>query len=422
MIACQRGNAYCTNLLLQAKAEVNLQDHKGRTALMIACAKGCYDIVKQLLIGGADIDLKDNTGKSAWTMSTTKEISTLLVQYHPRAVVLSSKLIDENSLELSGESDETSTEEVLNGSNIADQCALIAASEVGDEDRIELLLSEGAQINSKDSKGRTALISASGNGRATATNLLLEKGAHIDSQDDEGYSALMTACQNGHVQSTSHLLDADADTLLKNSEGKTAFDLAIGNSNAELLPLFTKLRSKPSYPGILFLEGTKRETVTTKKKIIDLEEVGISLSIPEDALPSTDPPLQLKIQPCFSGSFDVPEDIELVSPAYIVHPSRKVAFQKKVLVKIWHHVNLETEEDCEDMVFLSASISPEYRGGSPAYTFREIRGAKGSFRPGEEQPVGKIALKHFCTLVVGKKRRREEDKPENELQPKRSKG
>ena len=36
------------------------------------------------------------------------------------------------------------------------------------------------------------------------------------------------------------------------------------------------------------------------------------------------------------------------------------------------------------------------------YTFREIRGAKGSFRPGEEQPAGQIALKHFCILSLGK--------------------
>ena len=92
----------------------------------------------------------------------------------------------------------------------------------------------------------------------------------------------------------------------------------------------------------------------------------------------------------------MPDNVQQVSPAYIVSPSRKVAFQKEVLVKIWHHANLETEEDCEDMVFLSASTSPQYRGD----TFREIRGAKGSFRPGEEQPARQIALKHQLLNVT----------------------
>ena len=119
------------------------------------------------------------------------------------------------------------------------------------------------------------------------------------------------------------------------------------------------------------------------------------------------------MQPCFSGSFVVPQDVELVGPAYIVSPSRKVAFQKEVLVKIWHHANLETEEDCEDMVFLSASTRPQFRGDTPVYIFKKMR-VRGSFRPGEEQPVGQIALKHFCTLAVGKKRKREDDEPESQ--------
>ena len=299
--------------------------------------------------------------------------------------------------------------------------AFLYASDSGAEECIVFLLYVGAGVDVKDSRGRTALISACGDGHTTVIDLLLEKGAHIDSQDDEGYSALMTACQNGHVETTSHLLDRDADTFLKNSEGKTAFDLALESSDAGLLPLFTKLRRKTSYPGILFLEGTKRETISTDKKTIDLEEVGISLSIPENALPSTDPPLQLEVQPCFSGPFDVPQDVDLVSPAYVVSPSRKMAFQKEVLVKIWHHANLESEEDCEDMMFLSASTSPQYRGDTPVYIFKKMR-VKGSFRPGEKQPVGQIALKHFCMLAVGKKCKHEDDEQESqEAEPKRSK-
>ena len=229
----------------------------------------------------------------------------------------------------------------------------------------------------------------------------------------------MAACQNGHVKTTSRLLDEDADTLLRNSEGKTAFDLAVGNSHTKLLPLFTKLRSKPSYPGISFLDGAKRENVTMKEKTIDLKDVGLSLSIPKDVLPSTDPPLQLEIQPCFSGPFSIPQDIELVSPPYIVNPSRKVNFQKEVLVTIWHHANLETANDCEDMVFLSASTSPQYKEGNPVYTFREIRKVKGSFRPSEKQPVGQIALKHFCTLALGKRKRKNHSSQEAGLKHKK---
>jgi hypothetical protein len=67
---------------------------------------------------------------------------------------------------------------------------------------------------------------------------------------------------------------------------------------------------------------------------------------------------------------------------------------------MWHHANLETEEDCENLMFLSASTTPEYRGDRPVYVFREITTAKGSFRPREEQPSGEILLKHFCILGI----------------------
>ena len=83
-----------------------------------------------------------------------------------------------------------------------------------------------------------------------------------------------------------------------------------------------------------------------------------------------------------------------------MEPSREVVFWKGVLVKIWHHANLETEEDCEKMVFLSASTTPEYRDGRPVYVFQEITEVKGSFRPREKLPAGEIALKHFCILGI----------------------
>ena len=321
--------------------------------------------------------------------------------WHP--ITRHPKLSTEKLAELA----ESSEHPTLDGVQVGSTDPLIAASEVGDKDKVEQLLSDGAEIDSKDSKGRTALITASSNGHTTVTDLLLERGAQIDLQDHQGNSALMSACHNGHVETTSYLLDKDADTFLKNSCGKTAFDLAIESCNTELPPLFTKLRSKPAYPGILFLEGPKRETVTTKEITIDLKEVGFILSIPENSLPSTEE-VQLDIQSCFgakSGSFDVPQDIELVSPAYLLKSDKKVSFLKEVLVKMWHYANLETQEDCGDMVFLSADACPE-NTREPVYKFREIKGAKGSFRPGEEQPEGQITLLLllFCILALGKRK------------------
>ena len=116
-------------------------------------------------------------------------------------------------------------------------------------------------------------------------------------------------------------------------------------------------------------------------------------------------PLTLQIYPCFTGPFQLPDDCESASPAYLIKPSRRVEFKKDVRVEIHHYVCLESEEDCEDMVFLSASATPEFRESGPVYVFKEIKEAKGVFQPGYQ--VGEIALRHFCLVKVGKRKRSE---------------
>ena len=71
-------------------------------------------------------------------------------------------------------------------------------------------------------------------------------------------------------------------------------------------------------------------------------------------------------------------------------------FQRDVTVKIHHYAHLKSKEDSEDMVFLSASATPEFRESGPVYVFKEIEGAKGVFKPGYQ--VGEITLRHFCSI------------------------
>ena len=164
----------------------------------------------------------------------------------------------------------------------------------------------------------------------------------------------------------------------------------------------------------------KHLTVEHTSKISRLEDMGIEITIPENSLKE---PLKLfSIHPCFSGPFVLPHEYESTSPAYLIKHSKKVDFLKDVTVKIQHYACLQSEEDCEDMVFLSASSIPQYRESSPVYVFREIQGERGRFRPGDQ--VGEISLRHFCILKIGKKRKRDEDTSDKEVSdtPKRYKG
>ncbi len=108
-----------------------------------------------------------------------------------------------------------------------------------------------------------------------------------------------------------------------------------------------------TYPGILFY---KQPHVASSEATISLmEEMGISIHIPEGSLCSSEDALDLVIRPCFSGPFLLPPNYGSVSPAYLIHPSRPVKFQKEVTLRMHHYADLQEEEDCEDMNFLFAS-------------------------------------------------------------------
>ena len=162
---------------------------------------------------------------------------------------------------------------------------------------------------------------------------------------------------------------------------------------------------------------TSRETLIHK-----LEDVGISVFIPENSLSIEEEFLDLSIHPCFSGPFELPDGYESASPTYLITHSKRVTFSKDVTVRMHHYACLKSEEDCKDMVFLSASSTPVYRESSAAvYVFRKIQGAMGIFKPGDQ--VGEISLRHFCFIKIGKRKREDDEKvDESESSPKLSKG
>ena len=293
---------------------------------------------------------------------------------------------------------------ILTGGKTAS--ALYVASQNGQVEEAKSLLERGAQINFQTNDGTSALHISSQNGHVNVAKLLLEKGAKVDLLNNDQCSPLMIACERGLTDVARVLLDHDADTYVRNNKGQTALEIAKEKNHVNIISLFAELKEKAAYPGILFSDGVKKESITSDGKTINLEEVGVSLIFPENSLPSNEPPVEVAIQPCFSGSFIMPDGIESMSPAYVIKPNRKVTFQKDVVLKIQHYANLQTEEDCEDMVFLSANSTPEYRGSNPVYVFKEIKKARILFRPGQQQPVGEILLKHFCVTKIGNKRKR----------------
>lgn len=151
------------------------------------------------------------------------------------------------------------------------ELALFAATGRGDLDRVEFVLSRGADVNAKDPYGGTALISAvnqkrvdiaellvkngadpeladaEGNrplGLAATKNLqdmvdmLLKYGAGIDSTDSDGMTPLMLAAKEGHSSLVNSLLEKGAKINQVDKKGNTPLMVAAGAGNRHAVNLF----------------------------------------------------------------------------------------------------------------------------------------------------------------------------------------
>jgi ankyrin repeat protein len=65
-------------ILLDRRADINLRDNRGRTALMISAQRGHGKVIEALIEAGADRNVTDNEGKTAADLAGKPEIKALL--------------------------------------------------------------------------------------------------------------------------------------------------------------------------------------------------------------------------------------------------------------------------------------------------------------------------------------------------------
>ena len=92
--------------------------------------------------------------------------------------------------------------------------------------------------------------------------------------------------------------------------------------------------------------------ITSSLTIIDqLIDFGISVCVPENSLCSPEESVELSIHSCFSGPFELPDEYESASPAYLIRRG-KIDSQKPITIRMLHYASLQSEENCEDMARL----------------------------------------------------------------------
>ena len=277
MLAAVNGRAEVVDILIAAKANVNLIDQNGESALMWAARVGNIEIVNSLLNAGADVNLITNHGGTALMCAAVNrhtEVVDILIaanadvnlinQYGASALMLAAhrghaevvkslikakadvNLIDQNG----GDSALMSAAgnghiEVFNllldeGAevNYANRwgCnALHSAARAGNIEIVNSLIVAGVDVNLITQGRESALYYAAHNGRAEIVNSLIEAGADVNLITQNGESALMSAARYGHAKVVKSLIEAKADVNLINQYGTSALIYAAMNSHAEVV-------------------------------------------------------------------------------------------------------------------------------------------------------------------------------------------
>lgn len=153
----------------------------------------------------------------------------------------------------------------------------------------------------------------------------------------------------------------------------------------------------PSYgTGIAFYDVATTKDATSEGSIINFEN-GIVVKVPEGVIPP-DTSITFKCQPAFASKevFVLPSDIEAASPTYLLSSSEILSGD--VTLTIEHFMDLQTDEDAENLVFLVADSKPSE---DSTYCFKEVDSGHPLFKPGET--VGTISTNHFSFWKIGVK-------------------
>jgi ankyrin repeat protein len=231
--AVQQQNAAAVRVLLEARADVNLPQGDGATALHWTAHWDDRETAALLLRAGANVNAVTDQGitplmQAALNGSTAFADTLLKAGANP------------------------------NLASSVGETALMTAAGTGNVELVRLLLAHGADVTAvESSRGQTALMRAVAENHVGVAQALIKSGADVGTRSKHGFTALMFAAQQGNLDATRLLIEAGAHV------NDTAPDGIAGDTNSRVVfrpdtaagALLVAIDSAPEREAALRLRG-----------------------------------------------------------------------------------------------------------------------------------------------------------------------
>jgi ankyrin repeat protein len=176
---------------IKARADVNVAQPDGATALAWAIYLDDQAAAEMLLAAGAKVNTADEYGETPLTLACGTGNA-----------VLVKKLVEAGA--------------EVNVARWDGTTALMIAANSGNAEVVRLLIRRGANVNAVETrKGQTALMWATSEGHSEAVAALIEHGADVKAVSQGGYTPLIFAAIKDDARSVKSLLAAGADANTK---------------------------------------------------------------------------------------------------------------------------------------------------------------------------------------------------------------
>ena len=228
-------------ILIDSGAELEARNHNGNTALHFAAMENIPEVVKVFLDKGADIEALNHEKKMPFqyalynkNLNSSEIMKRLTPASEADKLPVKAKPSQKNKPKAKSSGDKT--EDNLNSQ-------LLLISKNGTPEEIELLINQGADVDTVTQNRTTPLMIAAQYNNAEAVKAFIENGAELNIQNKTGNTALHFAASNNSSDVVMAIINAGAALNIKNKKGKTPLDCAKENGSMKDSPALKKLNS-----------------------------------------------------------------------------------------------------------------------------------------------------------------------------------